>query len=505
MNRRRSVLDLTCKEARRFFLKSEIYSRVDLPPYFTFSKLLASVDSLLNKKKLSGFQSGCPKHYEGNNYALYDNKDGKYAWRPMELVHPAIYVDLVNKITNKDNWKTIIKRFKEFRKNKRIACLSIPVKSLSSEKDKAEGVSQWWQEVEQRSIELALDYEYVLHTDIINCYGTIYTHSIAWALHGKEEAKKMSNRNNENLIGVAIDKSIQDMRFGQTNGVPQGSVLIDLIAEMVLGYADLCLSERIKSAGIENFQIIRYRDDYRIFTNNHVQGDQIIKIITEIMMELGMKINSSKTISSDDVIRSSIKADKLAWMEKQRTAKTLQKRLLIIHGHAKQHPNSGSLDCALYDFCKILCKRKPIKESVMPMISIVVDIAFHNPKTYSASAALLSKLIALLDRENKKTICKKIICKFKKIPNVGYMEVWLQRIARFFIDVDFNEGLTKVEGLNNRGEADTKIWNSEWISNKKLKSILDKPAIIDRDVLKKLKPEISLEEFALFVGKEGYY
>jgi hypothetical protein len=32
------------------------------------------------------------------------------------------------------------------------------------------------------------------------------------------------------------------MNNGQTNGIPQGSVLMDFIAEMVLGYIDECLS-----------------------------------------------------------------------------------------------------------------------------------------------------------------------------------------------------------------------------------------------------------------------
>ena len=505
----RLILDLTHKEAKQFFLKSESYSSILLPPYFTFSELLTNVDNVLNGKNLSTLINvRKPSSQEGNNYTFYYNKDGKYAWRPIDLIHPAIYVDLLHKVTNEDNWKTIIKCFEEFRKDSRIACMSIPIESLSNEKDKAEGVSLWWKSVEQRSIELALDYEYIAHTDITNCYGSLYTHSIEWALHGKSEAKERSNRNSSDLIGVAIDESIRNMKYGQTNGIPQGSVLMDFIAEMVLGYADVCLSERIKKEGnIEDFQIIRYRDDYRIFTNNPVQGDRIIKIITEIMIELGMEINSSKTIFSDDVIRSSIKPDKLAWLEKQKIAKGLQKRLLIIHGHAKQHPNSGSLLLALSDFYKTLRGQKQIKESVLPMIGITVDIAFHNPKVYPLSAAILSKLIVLLDScEAREKICQQIIDKFQKLPNVGYMEVWLQRFTRFFNDkIYFKEGLTKVAGLNDHDTEGYKIWNNEWISNRELKLILDKPDIINRNILNNLESEIRLTEIALYIERELDY
>ena len=62
---------------------------------------------------------------------------------------------------------------------------------------------------------MSLDYEYLTHIDISNCYGSIYTHSISWAIHGREEAKK--NHNNKNLIGNAIDKHLRDMSYGQTN------------------------------------------------------------------------------------------------------------------------------------------------------------------------------------------------------------------------------------------------------------------------------------------------
>ena len=48
-------------------------------------------------------------------------------------------------------------------------------------------------------------------------------------------------------------------------GIPQGSVLMDFIAEMILGYADKELSKKIEDNQISNYQILRYRDDYRIF------------------------------------------------------------------------------------------------------------------------------------------------------------------------------------------------------------------------------------------------
>src|SRR5260370_34888643 len=107
---------------------------------------------------------------------MNNNKDGKYAWRPMQLIHPVLYYSLVNEITSKQNWKLILKRFDQFARNPNISCVSLPIESKDKYSDKLETIINWWNEVEQKSIQLALEYDYVMHSDIKDCYGSIYTH-----------------------------------------------------------------------------------------------------------------------------------------------------------------------------------------------------------------------------------------------------------------------------------------------------------------------------------------
>ncbi|MCW1887897.1 RNA-directed DNA polymerase [Luteolibacter flavescens] len=280
-----SLLKLSHSEARTFFLKGESYCSFDLPPYIGFGALLEKVSKLLVGKDLKSFCKAdtSPRDFDDLSYTLFHNKDGKFAWRPLQLSHPALYVSLVHAITEQSAWKAICERFKEFAKNKRIVCASIPIRSATSQSDKAEQILHWWEDLEQRSIELSLEYEHLAHTDITDCYSSIYTHSIVWALHTREEAKKKANRTNPALIGNVIDWHIQDMSYGQTNGIPQGSVLMDFIAEIVLGYADTLIADEIKAAKISDYQILRYRDDYRIFVNNPAEGSEIVKIISKVL------------------------------------------------------------------------------------------------------------------------------------------------------------------------------------------------------------------------------
>ena len=190
--KRRSIIDLSCVEARAFFLKHESYCNTELPPYFQFDELLQGVDNVLAGKPLSQFWKGRKqlRELEDVNYRILKNRDGKYEWRPVELIHPALYVSLVNNITRADYWNQIRCRLRSFGNNSKIKCLSLPVESLPHEEDRAEQISQWWKNVEQKSIELSLDYGFVIHTDIADCYPGIYTHSIAWALHYKGQQPK---------------------------------------------------------------------------------------------------------------------------------------------------------------------------------------------------------------------------------------------------------------------------------------------------------------------------
>jgi hypothetical protein len=253
----RSILELSHDKVRAYFLKGKSYCNFDLPSYFKFGGILSKINEVIEGKKLSDFKQSKPNDFDDVNYTVLQNKDGRFSWRPMQLIHPALYVSLVHNLTIEENWKLICGRFKGFTDNPKIECISLPRESLSEDSEKAEQITNWWLEVEEKSIELALDYECLFHIDITDCYGFIYTHSVAWALHDKDFMKKMENRplKNPSLLGNIVDCHLQDMSHGQTNGISQGSVLMDFIAEMVLGYADFLLSEKI-GKDITDYKII---------------------------------------------------------------------------------------------------------------------------------------------------------------------------------------------------------------------------------------------------------
>lgn len=503
------ITGLNHTEARQYFLKEECYYNFDLPKYFNFQSLLDQVSANIAGGQLSDFLSmytnaagkqkqNLPCDFENVNYKFLNNKDGKYAWRPFQLIHPILYVHLVHKITDESNWNMITTRFAEFGNNPNIICCSIPVKSEDELSDKASAVSQWWQLFEQKSLELALKYEYVIHTDISDCYGSIYTHSVPWALHTRPIAK--SERTNDTLIGNVIDKLLRHMSYGQTNGIPQGSVLMDFIAEMILGAVDLELSTRIQEELIVDYQITRYRDDYRIFSNNPQVSEHITKLLTEILIEFGMRLNAQKTLVSDNVVRDSIKPDKLFWIASKKVGKSIQEHLLLIYLLSEKYPNSGSLSKSLTKFYERIKGLTEYKLSIKVLVSILVDIMYKNPRTYPIASAILSKLLSLIDADEEKNgLLQEISSKFAKIPNTGHLKIWMQRLTiKFDTQRIYDEVLCKKVN-----DSSIKLWNSDWLIEN-LCTLISTMPIIDLHVIETIDVVIDSAEVELFESKDEY-
>lgn len=472
-----------------------------IPIYYNFEAIINKLSKEISGKKLSDFRKNSPRDYDDVNHFLISNKDGKYAWRPFQLIHPAIYVSLVHEITTKENWKLIKKRFRKFQENNRIECHSLPVISESAKTtDQTAQILTWWQMIEQRSMTLALDYKYVLHTDITDCYGSIYTHSLSWALHTKEIAKKKENRNKKSFIGVTIDNHLQDMSYGQTNGIPQGSAVMDFIAEIVLGYVDLLLSKKIDSIGVVDYRILRYRDDYRIFTKNSIDAERITKELSEILIDLGMKLNADKTIASNDIIKSSIKADKRYWIENKRKADNKQKWLIQLYLLSERFPNSGTVDTQMRDFLNVLKRSKKKDHNLETLISLVTEISLRNPRVVPIAIAILTIFIDRIKGKDKKIeIINKIKLKYNQIPNSSFIMVWFQRL---YLTINkngsYNEALCKL--VYDKNEV---IWNSDWL-NEKLKNIFKKTELVDYQYLKKMKSKITRKELKEIMKRQKY-
>lgn len=495
---RLNILNLDATQAKKFFLEAKNYCNLDLPKYINFQEILEKISIEMGNNTYKQIKNDNPENYDDINYILFNNKDGDYDWRPYQIINPVMYISLVNEITKKENWDKILERFKEIDSKSYIKCESIPIVENSEEllTKKSSQILNWWDKIEQNSIKLSLEYDYLFQTDIVNCYAEIYTHTIAWALHTKGTAKE--NRNSKNLLGNIIDKHLQNMSYGQTNGIPQGSVLMDFIAEILLKYADELITDHIIQKGIsrENFYILRYRDDYRIFVKEISIGREILKIITKELLELSLKLNVNKTNYSNNVILSSIKKDKIGFL-KNRKEYNLQKRLILLYEFSLNYPNSGSVSKEITQIRKKIEKRSDFsKDNIEVLIGIVTEIIYKNPRVYVEGNAILSYLFPQIeDKIKRKEIIKKVFNKLKKILNSGYFEIWFQRatLKENELNIEYNENICKL--VDNEA---IELWNISWIGSNKIKKIFERTKIINQDKKDNMPQKIDKEEIKIF-------
>lgn len=538
------IIELPAKEALVALMSNDFYCTTELPEYFDFSRVLKYVaDSIGNKTLDECVKEDCqPESMHGVNLDVITNKDGRYAVRPLTLTNPFLYYMLARDICNEKSWEAIKDCFKLYA-NENITACAIPRVKVDEKPEPFKGATSilnWWNSMEQRSIELSLKYRYMFLTDITNCFGQINPETISWALSLKNTPHETNN--NVELASL-IQYYLKAMQGGKNIGIPQGSSLFSLIAEIILGYADMLLAQEIaneqKSGNLPKeleYEILRYVDDYRIFCNDRDVLEKISYILQHILERFNFRMNSTKTRTSSELITDSIKPDKAFYIfntpiESKQTYKDengherkergydfdgFQKHLLFIYEFSKRFPNSGQLVTQLEAFSKRIEEQLSTKiitykyealdlesgdiiketktkerkghlwENISVMVAIAVEIAANNLRASNNALKIASQLLSDMKEDNqhkKKEIIEQIYKKLKRIPNSAFLQVWLQNITHTTDDWSKGEvydmPLCKVVA-----QQPVILWNNDWL-NSAIVSSFPQESIVDRDALAK--------------------
>jgi len=483
----KTVLDLDANKAKRFFLANENYFTGDLPPYFRFNNIIKQAENILQNNKFSQIYNRKPEDVPNVNYDIITNKNGEYDWRKLTIINPILYVKLVNCVCNVESWAAICNRFKEFRADDHIVCSSIPVVKGIRKRQKAQQISNWLTEFEQDSVKQSLIFSHMVCTDIVNCYSSIYTHAIAWALHGEEVAK--NNKKDPSFLGNAIDIDIRRLSYNQTNGIPQGSVLMDFIAEIVLGYIDTLILEKLKRQHIEEYKILRYRDDYRIFTNNPKDSEEILKIINDVCQHMGLRLNTQKTFATDKIISKAVKKDRFEFPIN--LAQPNYKIFLQLYKMSEDQQNAGALQSVLSVLNKNINLTKKDKPELL--ISIMTDIAYNVPKVIPQAFTTISHILRKEPRKTQLEHIEKIRYKFSKKAYTSFVHIWLQRLSiNIDKELEYEPDICKIIK-----DETVDLWNMNWLRKEFLDQL--KPYdIVNTYKLKHAKLPIESKETNIF-------
>lgn len=146
----------------------------------------------------------------------------------------------------------------------------------------------------QEFLDLELRFSNLMKFDLKRCFNSIYTHSISWAIKGKNFSK-------DNLSSYSFDSKfdalMQRANYNETNGIVIGPEISRIFSEIILQQIDLDIATELNGLGVpkESFAIRRYVDDYYVFTENESLADTVLEVAQACLRKYKLYINESKT------------------------------------------------------------------------------------------------------------------------------------------------------------------------------------------------------------------
>jgi hypothetical protein len=235
--------------------------------------------------------------YNSSKGTVFSISKGKLSRRFLQIPNPKHFLILSEKIAN--NWV-------EFEKIYHLSdySQSYPIVETASSKRSVSTRSKSVADFRNQLLKTSVDKLFEVRVDISKFYPTIYTHSIAWALLGKNKAKHyFKNKDNlDTLIAggdadaalykyaESVDTAIRSCQDRQSIGIPIGPDTSHIIAEAIACRIDSILKEKFGSI----VKSCRYYDDYYLYVSSRDEADKVLKGIQLILADFQLEINESK-------------------------------------------------------------------------------------------------------------------------------------------------------------------------------------------------------------------
>ncbi|WP_327754383.1 antiviral reverse transcriptase Drt3b (plasmid) [Sphingobium sp. SJ10-10] len=146
-------------------------------------------------------------------------------------------------------------------------------------------------------LHLEKKYKFFRSLDVSKCFGSIYTHTLYWAVSDVQTAK-----DNTNSSGFAneFDRLMQSMNYNETNGICVGPEISRIFAEIIFSEIDRRAIQSLSSRGLSfktDYEFRRYVDDYYVFSQDEHTTDRATAAIQTCLKEFNLHLNEAKTIT----------------------------------------------------------------------------------------------------------------------------------------------------------------------------------------------------------------
>lgn len=141
-------------------------------------------------------------------------------------------------------------------------------------------------ECECTKLHISMGKRYLVRTDIAQCFPSIYSHTVPWALVGKTAAKdNWSSHEWYNRIESRLCNSMN----GETRGILIGPHTSNVLSEVILCAVDYEL---------QCWDYLRMIDDYECYVDSEEDANRFLLCLSNSLKKYGLAINPRKTTIS---------------------------------------------------------------------------------------------------------------------------------------------------------------------------------------------------------------
>ncbi len=244
-----------------------------IPPIFTSEPLydycIANGFSWLNK--------------EAHSAISYESMRNISIPRVLSIPYPTTYINQCKFIS--DNWDDVQLHFLDKTGSNTYKKSQIHIRKIQAKKQLFEmNYKDFDSKYGLLETKISIGAKYVVKADISNCFPSIYTHAISWALAGIEEAKR--NQKDSSKWYNQLDFYTRALKDNETHGVLIGPHSSNLISEIILVAID---------NELQQYNYTRCVDDYTCFVSSQQKAENFLIDLANALRKYDLLLNHKKT------------------------------------------------------------------------------------------------------------------------------------------------------------------------------------------------------------------
>ncbi|MDU8928225.1 RNA-directed DNA polymerase [Alisedimentitalea sp. MJ-SS2] len=199
---------------------------------------------------------------------------------------------------------------------------------------------------------LSSAYPSVVHLDINRFYGSIYSHSIPWAVLGKSKAlKRHKKKTLEKHWSAQLDRLVRACNRNQTIGIPIGPDTSRVVSEILLSRIDCELKKN--GPGLQKRQVFHNIDDYEIGVENTTEAERVIARFEKEIRKFELRSHDGKTqIASGELPENLRWEPKFSLLKDLEDAEFLNGFFALLASEREAYPGSNVVGYGLSRFAK---------------------------------------------------------------------------------------------------------------------------------------------------------